>query len=74
MNPLSKRIAALEQSRPSATPRWHSMMRYENETDEQAVAAYEAKNGQIGSDNVIMRIIIDKPGERPDPSVRQSHG
>jgi len=65
MNPLSKRIAALEQSRPSATPQWHSMMRYENETDDQAVAAYEAKNGPIGDGNVIMRVIISKPGQRP---------
>jgi hypothetical protein len=65
MTPLGKRIVALEQLRPSSRPRWHSLCRYEGETDEQAVAAYESEHGPIGDGNVIMRVIISKPGTRP---------
>lgn len=65
MNALGKRLAALEQAQPSAMPRWHCLRRYEDETDADAVAAYEAENGPIGDGNVIMRVIISKPGSRP---------
>ena len=65
MNTLSKRLTALEQSQPSAMPRWHCLRRYEDESHEDAVAAYEAENGPIGGGNVIMRVIISKPGSRP---------
>ncbi|MGJ3629809.1 hypothetical protein AB5I41_28795 [Sphingomonas sp. MMS24-JH45] len=30
-----------------------------------AIAAYEVENGPIGDGNVIMRVIISKPRERP---------
>lgn len=65
MTPLGKRIVALEQSRPSARPRWHCLRRYEGETNDQAVAAYETEHGPIGDGHVIMRVIVNKPGERP---------
>lgn len=66
MTPLSKRLVALEQAQPSASPRWHRLLRYENETDEQAVAVYEAEHGPIGDGKVVMRVIISKPGERSE--------
>lgn len=65
MNPLRKRLTALEQAQPSAMPRWHCLRRYEDETDADATAAYEAEHGPIGAGNVIMRVIISKPGTRP---------
>ena len=65
MNALSKRLAALEQTKSSQMPRWHCLRRYENETDAEAVAAYEAEHGSIGTDNVIMRVVVSKPGMRP---------
>lgn len=65
MSPLGKRIVALEQAQPSSSPRWHCLRRYENETDEQAVVAYEAEHGPIGDGKVVMRVIFGKPGERP---------
>lgn len=65
MKTIANRIAALEQAQPSASPRWHRLLRYENETDEQAVAVYEAAHGPIGDGKVVMRVIVSKPGERP---------
>lgn len=37
---------------------------YENKTEEQAVAVYEAEHGPIGDGKVVMRVIISKPSER----------
>ena len=65
MNALGKRLAALEQAQPTTMPRWHCLRRYEDETDADAVAAYEAKHGPIGDGNIIMRVIISKPSTRP---------
>lgn len=65
MTALGKRLAVLEQALPSAMPRWHCLRRYENETDADALAAYEAEHGTIGDGNVIMRVIVSKPGTRP---------
>jgi hypothetical protein len=64
MNALGKRLTALEQAQPSAMPRWHCLRRYEDETDADAIAAYEAEHGPIGDGNVVMRVIISKPGLR----------
>jgi hypothetical protein len=58
MKTIANRIAALEQAQPSASPRWHRLLRQENETDEQAVAVYEAEHGPIGDGKVAMRVII----------------
>ncbi len=66
MNGLGKRLAALEQAKPSSSPRWHCLRRYESETNADARAAYEAEHGPIGDGNVIMQVIISKPAERPD--------
>ncbi|WP_267386169.1 hypothetical protein [Sphingomonas sp. GC_Shp_3] len=64
MNPLGKRLTALEHAQPSATPRWYCLRRYEDESEADAVAAYEAENGPIGDGNVVMRVIVSKPGTR----------
>ena len=65
MNGLGKRLAALEQAQLPTTLRWHCLRRYEGETDEQASAAYEAEHGPISDANVIMQVIVSKPGPRP---------
>lgn len=65
MSALGKRLAALEQAQPSAMPRWHCLRRYENESDADAVSAYEAEHGPIGDGNIVMRVIVSKPGGRP---------
>lgn len=61
-----RRIEALEQADRQSSSRWHCIRRYEDETDQQAIEAYEAERGPIGDDNVIMRVIINKPGDRPN--------
>lgn len=73
MSPLSKRIGALEQAYPSSVPRWHRIRHYEEESRDDAIAAYEAETGPLGDDNIIMRVIITKPVKKPsapgiDPS------
>lgn len=65
MKSLRRRVEALERAAPTSRPRWHCLRRHEDETDDDAVAAYEAANGPIGDGKVIMRVIIDKPGSRP---------
>ena len=65
MNGLGKRMTALEQARSTSMQRWHCLRRYEDETDADAVAAYEIEHGPIGDGNVIMRVFVSKPGERP---------
>jgi hypothetical protein len=64
VNPLSKRLTALEQAQPATKPRWHCLRRYEDESEADAVAAYEAENGPIGNGNVVMRVIVSKPGTK----------
>lgn len=66
MTGLSKRVGALETKIEPPKSRWVRMVRYENETDAQAVAAYEAQHGPIGDDRVVMRVVVNKPGDRPN--------
>jgi hypothetical protein len=65
MSGLSKRLVALEEAQPTPAPRWHCLRRYDDESEAEAIAAYEADNGPIGEGNVIMHVIIRTPGERP---------
>lgn len=66
MNTMRRRVVALEQkASPPPPTRWHFLRRYEDETDEQAIAAYEREHGSIGNDRLVMRVIISKPGCRP---------
>lgn len=65
MTDLRKRLTALEQARRAGSSKWVRLLKYEGETTEDVVAAHEAVHGPIGSDNVILRVIIAKPGPRP---------
>jgi hypothetical protein len=66
MSTMKRRLATLEQKMdPPAPVKWHRIRRYEDETDEQATAAYEAEHGPIDDGRVVMRVIINKPGCRP---------
>ena len=64
MTALGKRVDALERDDISDATRLHVIMCYKFETDDEAVAAYEQKNGPIGSDQVL-RVVVAKPGPRP---------
>lgn len=65
MSALDKRVGALEQSRSAVALPWVCLRRYEGETDEQAIAAYQDEHGSIGDRNIVMRVIISKTGQRP---------
>lgn len=65
MTALGKRLFALEQSKTASKRQWHCLRRYEDESDADAITAYEATHGSIGDDNIVMRIIVNKPGKRP---------
>lgn len=70
VNSLTKRLAALEQAEAATMPQLHCLLRYEQETDAEAMAAYEAEHGPIGSGSGIMRVIVSKPGMRPGDDLR----
>jgi hypothetical protein len=60
---LRHRVADLERRISGAgVKRWVRIFQYENQTEEQAVAAYERENGPIDdSTGVVVRVIINKP-------------
>jgi hypothetical protein len=64
---LRRRVKDLEQRMtPGGIKRWVRIFQYEDQTQEQAVTAYEAQNGPIeDSMGVILRVIVDKPGASP---------
>ncbi len=64
------RVAALEQVGNEGAQSMHCLQRYEDETDEQAVAAYEAENGPIGEGRNVMRVFVSKPATRAPGSER----
>lgn len=66
MTALTKRVVALETKIEPPKSRWVRMVRYQGETDAEAVAAYEAEHGPIGDDRVVMRVVVNKPGNRSD--------
>lgn len=58
---LRDRLAKLE-TRNSSARGWHIVRRYSDQTEEQAIAVYEASNGPIGpEDGSILLVIINKP-------------
>lgn len=58
MGNMHNRIAALEsKSAPRATL-WHRVI-VDGQSKADALAAYEARHGAIGSEGVIYRIIVD---------------
>lgn len=59
---LKPRLDALEAKLAPASQRWVRIYRYEDQTDEQAIAAHEAEHGPIGDANVILRVVVDPVG------------
>lgn len=57
---LSRRIEALEQgsSRGAFKP-WHLIMSEDGQTQEEAIAAYEAEHGAIGEDGAFIVRFVD---------------
>jgi hypothetical protein len=70
MRSLRNRVQALEDpdggkglpawKDPNYKP-WHRIIQWEDQTEAEAVAAYEAENGPLGDDNRILRVIITSP-------------
>ena len=58
---LKSRLDALEAKLAPAFQRWVRIYRYEDQTQEQAIAAHEMEHGPLGDANVIMRVFICKP-------------
>lgn len=59
---LSRRVDALEQRDPSGAAAWVSIIQHEDQTEEEAFAAYEAEHGPVGESNAILWVVIRKPG------------
>ena len=55
---LGRRVEALEQRTGSDERPWHRIIA-DGQTDEEAIAAYEADHGPIGDDNVLIWQIVD---------------
>lgn len=64
MRRLKSRVADLEARIDPPPPRqWvRFFQRYEDQTQEQAIAAYEAEHGPIDDKGVILRVIVNKLG------------
>lgn len=56
---LKSRVEALEQTTGGELKCWHRVHVDVGQPVDAAVAAYEAENGPIGDDNVILRTIFD---------------
>lgn len=55
---LKPRIEALE-SRSAKAERWVRVFQESDQTEEQAIAAYETENGSIGDANVFLIQFVD---------------
>jgi hypothetical protein len=66
MNTFKRRVAELEQKdRPKLAP-CVSILRYEGQSEAEAVAAHEVKHGSLGPDDGrTLRVIIHKPFPAP---------
>jgi hypothetical protein len=63
---LSKRLSDLEKRGPVGAVRWRRIFQYEDQSQAEALAAYEAENGPIGPDEGrILRVFIHKPFPAP---------
>lgn len=62
---LARRMEELERQTCGAK-KWHVIIRHADQTEEDAIAAYEADNGPIGPDDGSMLwVIVRKPTPRP---------
>lgn len=62
MSRLRTRMAALERRiNPPALNSWIRIIQWDGQTQEDALAAWEAENGPLSASNVCLRVIIRKP-------------
>lgn len=62
---LRERLASLE-ARSSGVKRWHVIRRFSDQTEDEAVALYEAKNGVIDqNEGSLFCVILNKPFPTP---------
>lgn len=59
---LGRRLDALERADLGGFAPWVRIIQYEDQTEDEAIAVYEAEQGPIGDSNAILRVIIRKPG------------
>ena len=55
---LSYRVAALEARAPDLKP-WHQVIQEVGQSQEEAIAAYEAEHGPVGDDNILLAVVIE---------------
>lgn len=55
---LKPRLDALEAQMAPACQRWVRIFQHAGQTQEQAIAAYEAEHGPIGDASVILRVSV----------------
>ncbi|MBY8335903.1 hypothetical protein KYN89_02460 [Alteriqipengyuania sp. NZ-12B] len=58
---LERRLADLENKAGAFAP-WVSIIQRAGQTEDQAVAAYEADHGPVGDSNKILWVVVRKPG------------
>ena len=65
MSGYGARLGKLEKAMapPKPPERWHTLIQHIGETEEEAIAEYEAENGPIGLDDhlIIHRIVAPDP-------------
>ena len=60
---LRQRVEALESRDPEWRP-WHHAIQHVGQTQEEAIAVYEAEHGPLGDDNLILSVIVEPKGAR----------
>ena len=63
---LGKRVESLEQGAEGGKWRCYAIPLFEDDTDEQALAAYEAENGPVEDGPRVLQVFIRKPWNRGD--------
>lgn len=62
---LRKRVDALETRAVGIAGAWHRIIQRADQSEDEAVAAYEAANGVIGSNEGTLLVVIRKPVPSP---------
>lgn len=66
---IARRVAALESRTSGGFKAWHRVFQEVGQTEEEAIAAYEAENGPLGDyPNFIVRIICNVPAKGEPPA------
>jgi hypothetical protein len=64
MRELKRRLVALEKKgrlKCKALAMWCRVYQYEDQTEDEALAAWEAEHGPLADKNVVMRVIVRSP-------------